>query len=368
MSLSSSLRLEAIPLKGVNGWADDDHTAALAAFRLSCREILAEGSGFTKTTLFGGRRDQWLGLCHDAISATGARDYFEKQFMAFRVHDASRPEGLFTGYFEPEVNGSRKPDARFTVPIYRRPSDLVAYPETIHPETGMAYGRYEQGEARPYFSRAEIEQGALAGRGLELVWLEDWADAFFIHVQGSGRVRLADGSSMRLAFAAKSGRPYTSIGALLVESGTLTREAMSMQAIRDWMKAHPEDARDLMWRNESFIFFREADLENPELGAIGAQHVQLSPGRSLAVDRAVWLLGLPMWIDTTVPTVGGGSHTFRRLMIAQDTGTAIKGAARGDVFFGFGEDAAFAAGHMKQAGTMTVLLPRLVAQDLGLAP
>jgi membrane-bound lytic murein transglycosylase A len=179
------------------------------------------------------------------------------------------------------------------------------------------------GKPVPYFTRMEIEKGALAEQGLEIAYLRDWADAYFIHLQGSGRVRLEDGTAMRLTFDAKSGRPYTGIGSLLVARGVLTADEVSMQSIRYWMAAHPHEARSLMWENQSFIFLREIQLEDPRLGALGAQHVQLTPRRSLAIDRSQWMLGTPIWIDIEVPSGEEGTLPFRQLLIAQDTGSAI---------------------------------------------
>lgn len=182
-------------------------------------------------------------------------------------------------------------------------------------------------------------------------------------------MRPADGAVMRLSFAAKSGRGYTGIGALLVERGVFTRDQMSMQLIRAWLLAHPQEARELMWKNESFIFFRDAHLDDPALGALGAQHVQLTPQRSLAVDRSIWMFGTPIWLATEVPAGETATpHPFRGLLIAQDTGTAIRGHARGDVFWGSGEAAGTVAGHMKAPGTMVVLLPKAVTKRLDLAP
>ena len=233
----------------------------------------------------------------------------------------------------------------------------------------MKYGRSVDGKAAGYFTRKEIEQGALAGKGLEIAWLTDWADAFFIHIQGSGRVRLADGSLIRLAYAAKTGQPYSGIGAILVERGVFSRDRMSMQATRAWMKQNGQAARELMWENKSFIFFREVEVSDPRLGPPGAQQVSLTPRRSLAVDRALWMFGTPVWLDTMTPSGPAGKmETFRQLMIAQDTGTAIKGHARGDVFWGAGEQAALTAGHMKSAGMMIVLLPRDVAREVANTP
>lgn len=352
----------------IAGWNDDDLDEAFRVFQRSAREILETGSGFSRAVVFGGSPESWRSVCEAALAGAEPRAFFEEAFIPCRVQDLSRPQGLFTGYFEPEVRGSRVRDSRFPVPLYRMPHDLVPFDAEEQRTTGLTYGRRADGKPQPYLSRAEIESGALEGHGLELVWLASWEDAFFIHVQGSGRVRFTDESVMRLSFAAKSGRPYTSIGGLLVERGLIAREAMSMQAIRAWMSAHPADARTLMQENQSFIFFREVQLPDPELGAYGAQHVQLTPRRSIAVDRSIWMFGTPVWIDCTMPPdLPETDASFRSLMIAQDTGSAILGSARADIYWGFGDDAGAIAGTMKSEGTMTVFLPRDVAAGLGLA-
>jgi membrane-bound lytic murein transglycosylase A len=369
MYTSPAIAFQPVPFEILRGWAEDDHAAAFSAFRRSCAEILLNGKAFERQPRFAGRRADWAGVCTLAGTAGDPRAFFEENFLAFKVIDEERPEGLFTGYYEPEVKGSRSRSSRYEVPIYARPADLVAFDLVQQQTTRHAYGRIVDGKPYPYLTRREIEQGALSGSGLELLWLEDWADAFFIHVQGSGLVRLEDGTVVRLAYSAKSGRAYTGIGGLLVERGVFTRDEMSMQAVRRWMSQNPREARQLMWENESFIFFQEAKIENPSLGPLGAQHVQLTPNRSLAVDRSLWAFGMPVWLDTKAPTgAGAGLEDFKALLIAQDTGSAIKGAARGDVFWGAGEKAALAAGHMKSPGTMVVLLPYAVAQSLGLVP
>ena len=351
----------------LQGWMLDDHDAALKTFRRSCREIIADGSAFSRAVSFGGTKSDWIGLCHESMTAKDSRGFFETHFVPYRVNDAERPAGLFTGYYEPEAQGAKEPGGAFTVPVYGRPGDLVTFDRAQRKRTGLDYGRVTDGIPRPYFSRMEIERGALKGRGLELLWLREWADAFFMQIQGSGSVRLPDGSIVRLSYAAKSGRAYTGIGALLVERGVFTREQMSMQAIRAWMNENPEKARHLMWENQSFVFFREVRLEDPDLGALGAQHVQLTPERSIAVDRNIWMFGTPVWLETAAPAEQtGGLQPFHKLLIAQDTGTAIKGHARGDVYWGSGETAGHIAGLMKSPGKMIVLLPKSIAQRLGL--
>ncbi len=207
--------LENVDVAAIPGWQDDDHSAALAAFQRSCAEIIAEGRAFQRPVKFGGNRSEWIAICRAAADAADPRRFFETHFVALSVHDPQRAEGLFTGYYEPEARGSRTPSPEFQVPVYRKPADLVAFDEATEKTLGLKYGRVADGKATAYFTRREIEQGALTGRGLEIAWLADWADAFFIHIQGSGRVRLPDGSLMRLAYAGKTGQPYTGIGGRL---------------------------------------------------------------------------------------------------------------------------------------------------------
>ena len=357
--------LNAVSFAQIEGWANDDHAAALATFRRSCTEILASGHGFERDVRFGGNRADWLEVCKSAVHAKSARHFFEEEFAALRVADLVRPEGLFTGYYEPEAEGSRTAGNGYDVPIYRKPDDLVNFDQATEKQINLKYGRMVQGKPAGYFTRREIEEGALRDRDLELVWLKSWVDAFFIHVQGSGRIRLADGSAMRLAYGAKTGQPYTGIGGLLVERGILTKDNMSMQALRKWMKDNSGSARELMWENKSFVFFREVKVDDPLLGAPGAQQVSLTPLRSIAIDRSLWMFGTPIWLDAKVPSGPAGEmQDFRHLMIAQDTGTAIKGHVRGDVYWGWGDKAALIAGHMKSSGTMIVLLPKILAARL----
>jgi len=357
--------LTALPFAQIEGWADDDHAAALAAFQKSCTEILTSGHGFGRDVRLGGKRADWLEVCENAFQAKSARQFFEEEFAALKVTDPVRPEGLFTGYYEPEAEGSRTPSNGFDVPIYKKPDDLVSFDQATEKHINLKYGRKVQGKPAGYFTRREIEEGALHGRGLEIVWLKSWADAFFIHVQGSGRIRFADGTTMRLAYGAKTGQPYTGIGGLLVKRGVLTKDNMSMQALRKWMKDHPDSARELMWENKSFVFFREVKVDDPALGAPGAQKVSLTPLRSLAIDRSLWMFGTPVWLDANVPSGPSGEmQAFRHLMVAQDTGTAIKGYVRGDVYWGWGDRAALVAGHMKSPGSMIVLLPKKLAARL----
>ncbi|MGB9142064.1 MAG: MltA domain-containing protein, partial [Aestuariivirga sp.] len=320
MNTEAEAILKAVPFAHIDAWVDDDHAAALAAFQRSCTEILATGQAFKREVRFGGQRTDWIDVCNTALVAKSPRAFFETEFTALSVADPVRPEGLFTGYYEPEAEGSRTPGNGFDVPIYRKPDDLVSFDAATEARLNLKYGRLVQGKPAGYFTRREIEEGALRGKGLELVWLRSWVDAFFIHIQGSGRIRFADGSTMRLAYGLKTGQPYTGIGGLLVERGIIGKDNMSMQDLRAWMKGNPAEARKLMWENKSFIFFREVKVADPSLGAPGAQQVSLTPLRSLAVDRSLWIFGTPIWLVAKVPSGNAGEmREFRHLMVAQDT-------------------------------------------------
>ena len=373
-SAAPEVRLTPLAFAAIAGWSTHDAAGAADALRRSCREMMTEGRGFVRAPRYAGRRADWSSACNavidlpTSIDDAAMRRLLESHYVPFRVDDPTRPQGLFTGYYEATARGSRRRHGPYRIPIYRKPDDLVALDAAAESRLGTRYGRYVAGHAHRYFSRAEIEAGVLADRGLELLWVDSLVDAFFIHIQGSGRVSMDDGSTVRLAFAAKSGRPYTAIGAVLHQRGALTRDNLSMQSLRDWLARHPADAPEVLRQNESFIFFREVELADPALGPPGAQQVQLTPHRSLAVDRAWWALGTPVWLDSAVIMPGRPDRPFRMLMVAQDTGSAILGAARGDVFFGAGDEAAILAGYLKSPGRMIVLLPKQLAGRLRQAP
>jgi membrane-bound lytic murein transglycosylase A len=356
------LTLASVDFADLPGWAEDDPRDALAAFRRSCgrwqkqppeRSVGGQGG-------FAGTIADWLAVCADAASATDARTFFETRFAPFAVGDRSEREGLFTGYYEPLLRGARAPDAVHRYPLYRRPPDLVGVdlgqfdPELEGRRIG---GRVEKGRLVPYADRAAIEAGALSGRQLELLWVDDPVDRFFLEIQGSGQVRLPDGRTVRVGYADQNGRPYRAIGKDLIEIGAIPRERMSMQAIRAWLNANPTAAPGMMARNPSYVFFTELDGLAAESGPLGAQGVPLTPGRSLAVDRKFLPLGAPVWVATVAPEPEG-DRPLRRLMVAQDTGGAIRGPVRGDVFWGAGPEAEHLAGHMKSPGRLYILLPR----------
>ena len=365
MTLASSMVLHQITFSSIKGWAFDDHAAALETFKRSYNEIRETAHGFKREALFGGALQDWLAIPQTALDTTDARKFFETHFTPCEVRDPVRPGGLFTGYYEPEAEGRLIKSNEYQVPIYRKPPELVAFDAQSQKTTGLAYGVIANGKAQGFFTREQIEKGSLADRKLEIVWLKSWVDAFFIHIQGSGRIFLNDGQIIRLAYAGKNGQPYIGIGGVLLKRGIAKPETMSMQVLREWMASNPDEARALMWENNSFIFFRDIAIPNDKLGALGAQQVHLTPRRSLAVDRSIWMYGTPIWLDTATPSESPkGSEPFRHLMVAQDTGTAIRGHVRGDVYWGWGNDAALIAGNMKSPGRMVALLPNALAQRL----
>jgi membrane-bound lytic murein transglycosylase A len=360
-------QIERTSFENLNGWTTAHLEVSLAAFRRSAEEILTTAHGFKRTSEYSGQREDWIAVCEGASKAKDAHSFFKTNFIPFKIHDDKRPDGLFTGYYEPLAKGSRTRTERYTVPIYRRPPELVSFPAEIEAANGFRYGQLVEGSPNPFHNRRQIETGALDGRGLEICWLDSWTDAFFIHVQGQGRIALDDGTTLRLAFAAKNGQPYSSIGSALLAKGHGTPATMSMQFLREWIEANPKAGRELMWQNNSYIFFRDISVPDPSLGGLGAAQVNLTPHHSLAIDRHYWMFGTPFWLETaTPPEAAGGAAPFSNLMIGQDTGTAIRGLLRGDVYWGWGEIAITNAGHMKSPGRMTALLPHAVARRLGL--
>jgi membrane-bound lytic murein transglycosylase A len=358
--------LRPISFEQLAGWRADDPREALDAFRRSCASLARRDAAtpMGPDPLFGQVGD-WQFVCRDLAAGAGpsadqARAFVEARFSPYIVVDGANPEGLFTGYYEPLLNGSRQFGGPYTVPLYRQPDDLLRIDlGRFNPElAGYAiYGRITDREFIPYHSRRDIDSGALAGRGLELLWVDDPIDKFFLQVQGSGQVRLDDGSLIRVGYAGQNGHPYRAIGRDLIEIGVLTREDVSLPAIRGWLEAHPRDAFPIMARNRSYIFFEERPELAPDDGPLGAQGVSLTAGRSLAVDPRYIPFGVPVWLETTAPWPEG-EGPLRRLMVAQDAGGAIKGVVRGDVFWGAGERAEAIAGHMKSRGRYAILLPK----------
>jgi membrane-bound lytic murein transglycosylase A len=335
------------------GWEQDDLREAWPAFVGSCKVLV--------------RKDDWMAPCTAAASvnpADGAaiRVFFESWFVPNQVRAADGADsGLITGYYEPMLNGVRKRGGAFQTPLYRVPDDLLTVElGSVYPELKnmRLRGRLVGKKVIPYNTRAEIERADIGGK--ELLWVDDAVEAFFLEVQGSGRVQLADtGETVRLAYAEQNGHPYKAIGRWLVEQGELTLPQASAQGIKAWIASHPTRRQELFNANPSYIFFKEERLPDPSIGPKGALGVPLTPARSVAIDPQFLPLGAPVWLATTR---AGSEAPLQRLMMGQDTGGAIRGAVRADFFYGFGSEAAESAGRMKQRGQVWVLLPKAAAR------
>ena len=363
--MKGAIAYKPVEFAQVPGWDQDDHAAAFKAFRKSCERVVASARERTAAEKAPSPPAALVAACAAAsqlaapVGKADAKAFFEQHFTANAVAHAG-PRGLLTGYYEPLLQGSRTPQGAFQTPIYKRPPDLVnLVDETQRGTVGNAFthARKTDKGTEPYPTRAQIEQGALKDRNLELVYVADPVEVFFLQVQGSGRVKLTDGSTIRIHYDGKNGHPYSSIGRYLIEKGLLAADKVSMGALKRWLKADPERAKHVLWQNASYVFFRE--LKGPEAkGPLGAMNAQLTPGRSLAVDTSHYALGLPIYVNgegmTHVDKAGG----FNRLMIAQDVGSAIKGPERGDIYFGSGDAAGRLAGVTKHAGKFIVLLPK----------
>jgi membrane-bound lytic murein transglycosylase A len=369
----SVLNMDAVDFSALQGWNGSDTRAALAAFRRSCVDILNKaadaslgGAGYAGTVL------DWRDGCQAAFFAdiqnlNATRQFFENYFVPVRLSYAGA-DGFFTGYYEPVLRGSRTRHGPFQTPIYGVPSDLVKIDGAVFRDTAAGDPLFERMMLSvmmmryvPYPTRAEIEREGIPAQ--PLVYVDDTIDAFFLQIQGSGRVALDDGTEVRAAYAGQNGQPYTAIGSILLERGELTHEELSLQSIRTWLISHPDQAQEIMDANESYIFFSEQPLGEPGVGADGAEGVALTPGASLAVDLSIHALGVPVWLEGMAPNPDPDKpdQDFDRLLIAQDTGGAIRGALRGDVYWGIGGEAGSIAGRMKHSARMTVLLPKAVA-------
>lgn len=317
MTVATPARATILDFSQLEGWEDDNHRAALTSFLETCDTLTSP---------------DWRPICAFAADA-GASDASAKAFfeLFFKPVVIGDPPALFTGYYEPELNGSLTRSPRYAYPLYRRPPELR--------------------DGQVFHDRASIEAGALRGRGLELAWLEDPVEVYFLHIQGSGRIRLPDGQVMRVGYGGRNGHAYRSIGQEMIRRGTHTADELSAQRIRDWVRANGQAGSALLNYNPSYIFFRKLDDLPPEKGPIGAMGRSVTPMRSVAIDRDYTPLGAPVWIEKD------GGNPIRSLMVAQDTGGAIKGPQRVDVFYGTGDAAGDAAGQVKDGGRLVVLLP-----------
>ena len=321
---ASDLSYQVLSFDQLNGWAEDDHNAALQVFLETCGDM---------------NDPEWSALCALATTQKNARTFFELFFRPILIEDGEPM--LFTGYFEPELNGSRIRSDKYRYPLYRKPPEV------------------RRGQS--WFTRAEIEEnGVLDGRGLEIAWIDDPVEVFFLQIQGSGRVRFEDGSGLRVGYGGKNGHNYRSVGQEMVRRGIYKAHQVSAQVIRNWVRRNPVDGAELLRHNPSYVFFREVSEVPADKGPLGAMNRSITTMRSIAVDPRITPLGAPVWIEK------GGRNPIRRLMVAQDTGSAIKGAQRADIFFGTGDEAGRAAGKVRDPGRMVVLMP--IQRAYALAP
>lgn len=337
-----NVQLETIGWNELGGWAEDNHAAAFATFLNSCKVVVRgtpprhAGQPFYTALQSACRR----AMKTPARDSATARIFFERNFRPMRIARLGEDNGFLTGYYEPIIEGSRTPSAEFNVPLYRRPHDLG------------------DGESRTYYDRTAIEDGALKGRKLEICWLKDPTDLFFAQIQGSTRVKLEDGKILRLNYSGHNGWKYTPIGRILIDREIVPREEMSMDRIREWIDANPKEGKELRRLNKSYVFFRETGLAEHE-EPIGAQGISLTPGRSIATDKNIHIYGTPFFIEAELPLESERSeNNFQRLMVSQDTGSAIRGPARADLYFGSGGGTAGVAGRIRHVGHFTMLIPR----------
>lgn len=332
------LDLTPVTYQDLPGWKEDQSIKALPALKRSCATLLKKDPGTPMVTRGDseGAAADWHPFCTQILdnppkTETTLKQVIQRHLSPYQASSSNGSTGLFTGYDEPELRGSKRRYGRYQTPLYRLPGAKIRY-------KGMP--------------RSRIVKGGLKGRGLELVWVDDPIAAFFLQIQGSGRVRLEDGSIMRLGYAGTNGCAYHAIGKTLIDRGVLTSSNVSRQSIIAWLKAHPREAESVMSLNKSYVFFRVRHGEGP----IGSHGVALTPQRSLAIDREYVTLGTPLWIDLDHPDEG--APRIQSLVVAQDTGGAIKGGVRGDLFWGCGTPAADLAGRMKSRGEYYLLLPK----------
>src|SRR6202142_1498317 len=348
----------------IAGWASDDHVQAYKAFRVSCGSIAAQRNPPEDSKALGASlREPCRAAKAQEITEDGkARAFFEANFLPLQISRLGEDAGFVTGYYEPIVDGSRTLTDVYNVPVYRRPSNLFVrgfkQSAASLPNKGQVFRKIGRRKLVPYYDRGEIEDGAIAGRGLKICWLKNQTDLLFSQIQGSARIRLEDGSTIRINYDAHNGYPYTAVGRVLIDRGIIPKEQMSMQKIREWMEQNPDGAKERGGQNRAYGFFLEVPISDKD-EAVGAQGVPLTPGRSIAVDKSLHVYGTPFFIEGELPIESERSKTpFRRLMVAQDTGSAITGPARADIYYCAGPDAGRVSGRFRHNMRFVMLVPK----------
>jgi membrane-bound lytic murein transglycosylase A len=357
----AELRVIPANFSALPGWGGDDVAQAAPAFAKSCARMAKKPADAAVSRIKkAGTYGDWQAICSrfsaiDQTDRTALQTFFESHFQPYQVLAGSEEEGLFTGYYEAALRGSLARSGPFQTPLHIRPDDLVMvnlgeFREELKGQ--RIAGRVIEGNLKPYEPRADIVAGRWPHNDKVLVWVDDPVDAFFVQVQGSGVVEMDDGRVLRIGYAGQNGHPYYAIGRELVTRGQMTKEQVSLQTIRAWLEENPDQALEIMNTNKSYVFFKTLEGEGP----LGGEGVALTPERSLAIDSSLLPYGVPVWVDIAAPLAG--EPPLKRLMVAQDTGGAIRGPVRGDVFWGFGPRAEYLAGHMKSQGRYWVLFPR----------
>lgn len=366
-SVDPRFSLEACNFSEIEGWKEDDPRPVFPALA-RCLDHIDRIKPYRTGSIGLTSADLAAALVEmpeaSEISAESARTFFEDRFVPFRIVPEAGTHGLVTAFYEPVVEVADKEDEIYRYPFYHQPSDLIEVTESLTPpdwNPEYRFGRRTSKGLEIYPDRQAIDCGFLAGQNLEIAWAKSKVDVFFAHVQGAARLAFADGRQLRITYAAKSGHPFSGIGRYLVEAGEIPTAGISMQAIRHWLAEHPDRVDQVLWRNRSYIFFRETPVDDPDLGPIAAAKVQLVPGRSLAVDRTIHTFGFPFFIRAETITHMDDGRPFARLMLALDTGSAILGSARGDIFTGSGNAAGEMAGAVKNDADFFILIPKHVA-------
>ncbi|MFT4059959.1 MAG: murein transglycosylase A [Legionella sp.] len=354
------------------GWQSVNLTKSFAAFQISCRAFMNQNpEQMVGTNDINLQVKDWQPACSVALTMNSvtentAKAFFQEWFHPVEFFDKNTGPGLFTGYYVPSIKGSYKKTKEFSVPLYETPNDLIVS------DLGMFFndlknrsivGHLVKHKLVPYYSRAQINHGALKGKARVLVWINNPVDRLFLEIQGSGMIELENKKNLYIGYDSQNGLPYTAIAGVLIKQGVMTKDNASMQAIKRYLTGHPEQMDKVINQNQSFVFFRKMD----EGVALGSQGVSLTPGYSLAIDKQWIPMGIPLWLNTSRPdsTNPDKNKSMQRLMIAQDTGGAIRGKIRGDVFWGGGERATMIAGHMKNPGKYWLLLPKHTISRLG---
>jgi membrane-bound lytic murein transglycosylase A len=358
--------LRPVSFADLPGWDEDDPSDAVSALG-RCFDHLKTSKPYKTGSLglsAGDLIPAMQAASHVKPGAETARQFFENWFLPFAISPSSGHQGFVTAYYEPEIEVRAEANETYLYPFYRRPPDLLDLDHSNRPsalDPSYMFGRLDKGQLVAYPDRRAIDEGYLEGQGLEIAWAKSKVDVFFVHVQGAARLKYPDGSVARITYSAKAGHPFTAIGRYLLDHQELDPVTVSMQTIRAWLTANPERVDEVLWQNRSYIFFRQTDVGDPDLGPVAAAKVQIAAGRSIAVDRSIHTFGTPFFISSQSLTHLDQGKPFQRLMIGLDTGTAIVGPARADIFTGSGDAAGELAGSVRNPADFFILIPRSAA-------